>query len=213
MFRHLKSQLKKLHVSLACDEDHKNVFPNEPIIGFKNNKSLKLDLVRAALPDINEVSRCEPCGGKRPPCRLCSNMNNTSTFKSKHSIRFYQIKRNFNCNSEKVIYLIECRVCIKQYNGSSVKKFHARVNNNESTHSTFRKEQKLSNQARNQKCFHKHYLQSDHIGTFDVEITIIDHAETKKSLRQKELYWYHKLKACAPVDLNERDVYAVYYTR
>ena len=36
------------------------------------------------------------------------------------------------------------------------------------------------------------------------------HAETVKTLRQKELYWYHKLKIYAPYGLNERDVSAVY---
>ena len=49
----------------------------------------------------------------------------------------------------------------------------------------FRKEQILSNQARNQKLFHEHYLQNDHNGICDWEITIIDNAETVKSLRQK----------------------------
>ena len=36
--------------------------------------------MRAALPDINQVARCESCGGKRPPCQLCCNMKNSSTF-------------------------------------------------------------------------------------------------------------------------------------
>ena len=209
VFRHLKSQLKELHVILACDEDHEKVFPEVPVTGFKNNKNLKSHLVRATLPDINEVGRCEPCGGKRPPCQLCNNMKNTSTFKSKHSNEVYQIKKNFNCNSKMVVYLIECRVCRKQYNGSTVTKFRARANNYKSTHRNFRKEQILSNQAcRNQKRFHEHYLQSEHNGICDWEITIIDHVETVKSLRQKELYWYHKLKTYAPFGLNERDVYA-----
>ena len=64
VFRHLKNQLKELHVTLACDEAHKKVFPEVPIIGFKNNKNLKSHLVRTVLPDINEVGRCEPCGTK-----------------------------------------------------------------------------------------------------------------------------------------------------
>ena len=80
VFKHLKSQLKELHVNLACDEDHKNVFPEVPVIGFKNNKNLKSHLVRAALTDINEIDKCEPCVGKKPPCQLCSNMK--STYKS-----------------------------------------------------------------------------------------------------------------------------------
>ena len=32
MFRHMKSQLKKLHLILACDEDHKKVFPKYQLI-------------------------------------------------------------------------------------------------------------------------------------------------------------------------------------
>ena len=80
--------------------------------------------MRAALPDINEVGRCGPCGGKRP-CQLYSNMKNTSIFKSKHSNEVYQIKKNFNCNSKVVVNLIECRVCSKQYNSCIVTKFCA----------------------------------------------------------------------------------------
>ena len=38
-FRHLKSQLKELHVILACDEDHKRVFAKVPLIGSNNNKN------------------------------------------------------------------------------------------------------------------------------------------------------------------------------
>ena len=81
VFRHLKSQSKELLVILACDEDHKKVFPEVPIIDFKSSKNLKSHLVRAALPDISEVGRCEPCGGKIPPCQLCSNMKNVSILK------------------------------------------------------------------------------------------------------------------------------------
>ena len=113
VFRHLKNQLKELHVILACDEAQKKLFPEIPIIGLKHNKNLKPHLVRAALPDINEVDGCEPCGGKRPPCQLCGNIKNTSTFKSKYSNEVYQIKKNFNCNSKMVVYLIECRICRK----------------------------------------------------------------------------------------------------
>ena len=52
---------------------------------------------------------------KRILCQLSSNMNNTSSFKSKHSNEVYQMKKNFNCNFQMVVYLIECRVCEKQY--------------------------------------------------------------------------------------------------
>ena len=91
-------------------------------------------------------------------------------------------------------------------------KFRARANNCKKIHRNFRKEQKLSNQTRNQQRFHKHYLQNDHNGICDWDVTIINHTETEKSLRQKELHWYHKLKTYAPFGLNQedRDVYAAY---
>ena len=43
------------------------MYPDEPIIGFKNNRSLKSHLVTPALADINEADRCEPYDGKIPP--------------------------------------------------------------------------------------------------------------------------------------------------
>ena len=55
-------------------------------------------------------------------------------------------------------------------------KFCARANNYESTHRNFQKEQILPNQARNQKRFHEYYMQNDHNGICDLEITIINHA-------------------------------------
>ena len=107
LFRHLKSQLKELHIIFACDEDHEEEFTDVSIIGFKNNKNLKSHLARTALTDINKVGRWEPCGGKRYPCQLCSNMKNTSTFKSKYSYEASQIDKNFICYSKMVVYLIQ----------------------------------------------------------------------------------------------------------
>ena len=75
------------------------------------------------------------------------------------------------------LYLIEYTLRSEQYNGSTVAKFSARANNEKSTRCKFRKQEKLSNQqARNQKRYHEHYLQGDHNGICDWEITILDHA-------------------------------------
>ena len=139
---------------------------------------MKSHLVKATFPDVNEIGRCKPCGGKRPPCQLCSNMKNTGTFESKHSNEVYQIMKNFNCNFKMVVYLIECSICRKQYNGSTVTKFRTTANNYKSIHRITRKEQKLSHQARKPKHFHEHYLQNGW------GITILDHSETEKSLSQ-----------------------------
>ena len=68
-------------------------------------------------------------------------MKNTSTFKSKHSnIQSLLNNENSNCNFKMVVYLIECSVSGKQYNGSTTK-FRRRAYNYKSTHRNFWKEQ------------------------------------------------------------------------
>ena len=128
VFRHLKSHWKVLHAIFACDEDNKKVFPDVPIVGFNNNRNLKSHLVRATLADVNEADRCEPCDGKRPPCQLCSDMKNTSTFKSNQSNKVYHIKKTFT-------------IILKWWWQS----FELELK-----HHNFWEEQKMPNQARNQ---------------------------------------------------------------
>ena len=65
VFRHLKNQLKELLVILACDEHHKKVFPEVPIIGFKSSMNFKSHLMRAVLPDVSEVCQMQTMRWKK----------------------------------------------------------------------------------------------------------------------------------------------------
>ena len=91
------------------------------MIGFKTNKSLKAHLVRSQLPDLDEVGRSTPCGGKNTPCHLCQNMKDTCTFKSKHLNEVHKINKEYNCSSKMAVYLIESEICGEQYTGSTKK--------------------------------------------------------------------------------------------
>ena len=70
VFQNIKNILKELHLLLAPDKEHKKVFPNVPVVGFRDGKSLKDYLVRAALSKFNESGRCEPFGKKT--CLVCN---------------------------------------------------------------------------------------------------------------------------------------------
>ena len=59
-------------------KEHKNVFPNIPVVGFRNGKSLNDYPIRAALPKINETGRCEPSGKK--VCLFYNSIRTTTTF-------------------------------------------------------------------------------------------------------------------------------------
>ena len=63
---------------LAPDKEHKKVFPNVPVAGFRNGKNPKDYLIRAALPKANETGKCELCGKKN--CLVCNSIRTTTTF-------------------------------------------------------------------------------------------------------------------------------------
>ena len=52
VFWDVRKILEELHVILASEDGHKKVFPDVPLIGFKNDKNLKAHLVMSQLPDL-----------------------------------------------------------------------------------------------------------------------------------------------------------------
>ena len=63
-FQNVRAIMEKLHIFLTPNKEHKKVFANVPVIGFRNGKILKDFLVRVTLPELNGSGRCEPRGKK-----------------------------------------------------------------------------------------------------------------------------------------------------
>ena len=80
-FQTVRSILEELQVLLAPDKEHKKFFPEVPIVGFRNGKSLKDYLVRAALPKIDNTGGSEPCG--KDTCHVYGHIITTNTFTTK----------------------------------------------------------------------------------------------------------------------------------
>ena len=59
IFQNIRNILQELHLFLGPAKEHKKVFSDVPVVGFRNGKSLKDYLVRAALHKINETRRYE----------------------------------------------------------------------------------------------------------------------------------------------------------
>ena len=94
---------------LAPDEEYKKVFNNVPVVEFCNGKSLKDYLVRAALPKTKITWRYEPCGKKT--CLVCNSIRTNTTFVIEACKETFKIQSGpLNCNSEKVLYLLKCKV-------------------------------------------------------------------------------------------------------
>ena len=123
----------------ALDKEHKKVFPNVPVAGFRIGKSLKDYQVKAALPGTNKTRRCEPC--RKKTCLICNSTRTTTTFTTEAYEKTFKIQSGpLNCNSEKLLYLFKCKVCGEApYVGKAKPKFQYRFNNYKSKHRAFRK--------------------------------------------------------------------------
>ena len=100
-FQNVRSILEEFEILLAPDNEHK-VFPEAPIVGFRNGKSLKDYLVRAALPKMENAGGSEPCG--KGTCQVYDHMITTDTFTRKACGETFKIQSGpLNCNSENIL--------------------------------------------------------------------------------------------------------------
>ena len=61
--------LQELHIPLAPDQEHKNIFLDIPIVRFRNGKNLNNHLVRAKLQNVEITGMSKSCGKRN--CRVC----------------------------------------------------------------------------------------------------------------------------------------------
>ena len=75
-FQNVRSIMEELHILLTPNKEHKKVFPDVPVAGFRNGKNFKDYLVRAKLSKLEESGRCKPCGKKT--CLVCDSISATT---------------------------------------------------------------------------------------------------------------------------------------
>ena len=105
VFQNVRSIMQELQILLAPIKERKNIFTEDPIVGFRNGKSLKDYLVRAAMSKMDNAEGSEPCG--KVTCQLCDHIITTNTFTTKACGEVFKIQSGpFNCNSKKVLHLL-----------------------------------------------------------------------------------------------------------
>ena len=123
--------LRKNQNLLLVDKEHEAVFKDKIFVTFRRAKSLKDKLVRAKLPSIDEELMKKGtfrCNGRRS-CQICPLMREGDTFHNFDSARsFKNFSGRYDCNSDHVVYLLQCESCDKKYVGSTKTKFRQRFN-------------------------------------------------------------------------------------
>ena len=198
-FQIIYKVLRKLHVILKSDKFHKEVFQDIPTVGFRNGKSLKDMLVRAKVPQLKH-SKGSSMGCQNNRCGVCQYVKSTSEFADQKG-KLYNIRTpELNCNSQNVVYLLNCKVCSAQYVGSCTTKFRLRFNNYKSCN-----KHHLEKNVPQQN-LHNHFDQPGHNGFSDFEFILIDQGDNEISVRKREKFWQHKLNTFLPHGLNDCEV-------
>ena len=138
-------------------------------------------------------------------CLVCDSTSTTGTFTTEIYQETFKTQRGpLNCDSDKVLYLLKCKVCSAvPYVGIAKTRFHYRFNNYKSKHRTFRK----GNQKVPQKRFHAQYCLHGHSKIDDWNFVIFEQCETHEQLKERETFWRHRLKTFYPIGLNEKERY------
>ena len=115
-------------------------------------------------------------------CRLFSILFHT--FSTKPCDERFKIQSGIlNCNSQKVVYLLKCRMCGEAPHAGKVKtKFRTRFNNHKSAHRS-QKKFKVSQQR-----FHQHYGKHSHNGIDDWQFTLNEQCETHEQLKDRKTF-------------------------
>ena len=130
--------------------------------------------MKALLPKIDNAGGSESCG--KGTCQVYDHIITTNTITTKACV--FKIQNGLLiCNSEKVLYLLRCKICDDTlYVGKDKRKFRFRLNNYKCKHRSFRK----GKQNVPQKRFHSHHVQDCHKGIDDWEVTLFEKCDTHK---------------------------------
>ena len=117
--------------------------------------------------------------------------------------RSYNINYQLDCNSNNVVYLINCKVCGLQYVGSTSTKFRLRFNNRKSR---LRAHSRKSNIDKESDDFvYKDFHGPGHHGLRVVSVQIIDKVHNNEKLFIKERESAYRLQRLKAEGLNDSD--------
>ena len=199
---HPHSKISLATALLTNSEEHREVFPEPPLIAFRRCKNLKDIFVRVWLSSEGngrtDKKGCSRCGKSR--CQVCNVMSNTEHFYSNVDSREYRIHYSFNCDSSNVVYLLECTACGVQYVGSTCTPFRLRFNNYKACSRKFDSGASVPHVE-----FFRHFTGEGHHGFLqDISVKTIDRLTGGN--RMRESFWQYRLDCFSPKGLNTRQV-------
>ena len=108
----------------------KNVFTPGPAVSYRSARKISSYLVRAKLYPLERKVGSEKCGQSR--CEVCLNIQKTERFTTTTTGERFKINHKLKCEDNRLIYLLTCKCCGKQYVGETTDEFRLRRSNDKS---------------------------------------------------------------------------------
>lgn len=155
-----------------------------------------VDLLEKCRSKMAPVGAAVPCGQRG--CECCLYLKPASDFSSKHNLTEFTITGKLTCQSDNIVYLIQCKRCEEQYVGETSRSLKTRLGNHISNIRLYK-----------DTAVAEHFNQYDHDGNLDLEITPIlqipDQGSKIKNMltrRKYETFFIRKLDTMIPRGIN-----------
>ena len=137
-FPNIKNVIDKRCHILSINENLRNIFDKKPFIADRRNTNLneliggnrifKNKVVHKNTKKPKQSGHCSPSLSRRSNL-CCKQVKEPKTFESYRTKETFQIFHNLTCESENLIYLLQCRIWQLQYVGKSETPFNILLNN------------------------------------------------------------------------------------
>ena len=124
----------------------KPAFSPGPMVSCISARRITNYLVRAKIYPLERFAGSRQC--KKRKCEVWTNVTETDTSSSTVTEEIFQINHELNCNNKCLVYLLNCKVCKKQYIGETADAFRLRWNNYKDNDRKFQ---------RNEICMQQHF--------------------------------------------------------
>ena len=200
----LKPILEEDWPRITSHNELRKTYRETPRITYKHSPNLSQLLTRAKLdhdikndlpyhpaPTIQSISfPAKNIKCRHQQCGSCPQLSERSHFSSNQTKHYYPIQDIYSCDTTYGIYLLQCKLCNKQYIGE--------------THTTIRsrmKHHRNMSKTATYRPIYAHIL--NHQKDFNIfTLTIIDRVEDINTRKQKEIYYINLLKTKIPFGLN-----------
>ena len=167
---------------------------------FKPSKDEQTQIVRSNttkqhsrvinLPREDVTNKPHLCNN--PRCATCQHFDTSAIFSSTATKQTFPIHHSFTCSSTRIVYLITCTRCHKQYVGKTNNTLRERISQHRS-----------SIKVKQVRYISKHF-NLEHHSLDNLKVQVIDtiNSNNLSDLHQLEVYWIDKLNTLQPKGLN-----------